>query len=487
MRLYLEAMRPNPSLAEHIEFMLKHELVHLELFSRLFDKISGEEIVEWNRARPTSRYARRSGFFYEWITGRGLDCEGVSRGNYVDALDPTRYLTADPKDVPRWRVRNNLLGTRDFAPLAIRTENADAADRFNIAAAWETLQGEFGDDVLRRSAVWITTKESRSSFAIEHEGDQTDRIKRFASVIETLTGEYVDPLATKPLEEIQRAILGDRALDYGFRRSPIVVAGERLGEDVIHYIAPHWEDVPGMIQGLRHLLHKTTGLGPATRAALVSFGFVYIHPFPDGNGRTSRFLVNDVLRRDDAIAAPFVLPVSAVILREMRDYDRALERFSAPLMVRYRARYGFRKPSITSVSPRWDRYGFGRTDGIYPDGRTSTFYFDDYKDALHAWRFIDLTEHVEYMGRLIETTLATEMREEARYLVASRLAREGVKNVFEGPDLKIDRIIRSVRENGDTVSNKLRKEFPILDDPEVAEAVIEAVRSAFGGSTPNPS
>ena len=176
----------------------------------------------------------------------------------------------------------------------------------------------------------------------------------------------------------------------------------------------------------------------------------------------SRFLINDVLRRDGAIPPPFVLPVSAAIFRDTQDYDAILERFSTPFTARY--------------APNWR---FGRPTVAYPDGLTSDFHFDAYEDALHAWRYPDLTDHVEYTGRLIERTLDVEMRQEARTLVTLRLARERVKNVFEGPDLKIDRIVRSVRENGDTVSNKLRGEFPILDDPEIAEEVVEAVRSAF--------
>ena len=442
--------------------MLKHELVHLELLSRLFERISGEEIAEWVHARPTSMYARRAGFFYEWLTGQTIDFPGVTNGGYVEALNPQKYLIGTRRDVPRWRIRANLLGNRMFCPIVVRTEGSEAADRLSVSERWAEIEREFGEDTLRRSAVWITLKESRSSFAIEREGDERDRIKRFASVIESQTGRYLDPLSDKALERIQRAIVGEKSLTYGLRRSPILVGESGLGENVVHYIAPAWEDVPTMLHGLRRVLHHSEGLGSAVRAALLSFGLVYIHPFADGNGRMSRFLINDVLRRDKAVPAPFVLPVSAAILRDMRDYDASLERFSEPLMARY--------------AKDWR---FGRTKVLYPDGLTSDFHFDAYADAAHAWRYPDLTEHVDYMARLIERTLDVEMRQEARILVSLRVARERVKNVFEGPDTMIDRIVRSVRENGGVVSNKLRGEFPILDDTEVAQAVIDAVQEAF--------
>ena len=442
--------------------MLKHEFVHLELLSRLFERISGDELAQWVYARPTGKYSRRTGFFYERLTGRTLDFPGVTSGAYVEALDPARYLVGSRIDVPRWRIRDNLLGNRAFCPLVVRTERTEAADELDVLERWTEIEREFGEDALRRSAVWITLKESRASFAIEREGDDRDRIRRFASVIETHTGRREDLFSEEALEGVQRAIVGERSLTYGLRRSPVVVGESSLGEDVIHYMAPGPEDVPAMIDGLGSVRDRSEELGSAVRAALLSFGLVYIHPFADGNGRMSRFLINDVLRRDGAIPAPFVLPISAAILGEMREYDAALERFSKPFMVRYAQDWRFGRPTVA-----------------YPDGLTSDFHFDAYEDARHAWRYPDLTEQVEYTARLIERTLDVEIRQEARVLIALRNARERVKNVFEGPDAMIDRIVRSVRENGDAVSNKLRGEFPILDDPEVAESVIKAVRGAF--------
>ena len=67
--------------------------------------------------------------------------------------------------------------------------------------------------------------------------------------------------------------------------------------------------------------------------------------------------------------------------------------------------------------------------------------FDGYADALPAWRYLDLTGHVEYLFQIVQTTIEQEMRKEAGYLRSLRAARERVKNVIEGPDADIDRII----------------------------------------------
>lgn len=71
------------------------------------------------------------------------------------------------------------------------------------------------------------------------------------------------------------------------------------------------------------------------------------------------------------------------------------------------------------------------------------------------------------------------MRDEALFLQQLRSARENVKNVVDGPDQDIDRIIRSVLGNDGKVSNKLVKEFPILENRELADGVVAAISNAF--------
>lgn len=327
------------------------------------------------------------------------------------------------------------------------------------------LEGQFSAELVLRSAVWLTIKESRASFAIEHEENKRDRIQRFAAVIEQRTGQSPDPLSVAELESLQREILGVDALHYGLRRSPVFVGeSARFGEERVHYIGPHWDDVPSILAGLRELMTRTVGLSPVARAALISFGFVYLHPMVDGNGRISRFLINDVLRRDGALPAPYIVPISATLQKlDLRplSYDGALEFFSRPLMQQYRNHWSF-GPSQQGE-----------------DGVTYNLQFDRYSDALHAWRYQDLTRHISFLADALDLTIEQEMRAEAQYLQRHGAARARLKNIVEGPDPVLDRIIRSVRESRGTVSGKLRAEHPILDRPEIAEDVVRAIREEF--------
>lgn len=206
------------------------------------------------------------------------------------------------------------------------------------------------------------------------------------------------------------------------------------------------------------------GAEPLAQAAVVAFGFVYIHPMRDGNGRIHRFLINDVLLRDKAIPDGVILPISATITRSadfQARYDRTLEVFSRPLMQQH-----------------GHAHRFGNLVR-YEDGTLSNFIFDNYEEALFAWRYPDLTEHVLYTAQVVEHTVRVEMVDEARTLVVFQQARERLKDVVEMPDQDANRIIRSLKENGWEISGKLKKTYPQLTEASRAARVVEAVRFAF--------
>ncbi|MEN9864772.1 MAG: hypothetical protein RL748_362 [Pseudomonadota bacterium] len=235
---------------------------------------------------------------------------------------------------------------------------------------------------------------------------------------------------------------------------------------MVDYIAPHWDDTEAMLAGLAHFLERTTGGPSIVRAAVASFGFVYVHPMADGNGRISRFLINDVLRRDGQVASQLILPVSASITHSAKNraaYDAVLERFSRPLMQRYADQYHFGEPVIAV------------------DGVETNLFFNGWQDALPAWRYPDLTAHVGYLAGVIDDTIMQEMRTEARFLQSNEQARSAIKQFLEAPDHDLDGIIRSVRQNGNVVSNQIKKRYPLLQDkPGLVEAIQVAVVRAFG-------
>ena len=463
------AYQPDDTLQGHFEFGLKYEEVHLEFFSRLFEKSGSEPIKAWITAEPTGSYSRRAAFLYEWITGQRIDTADVTNGGYIDAIDSGACVTSTtPIKNRRWRINNNLPGTNQFCPLVRRSGAVVEATGFSIQESISKLEATFGADLLFRSASWLTFKESKSSFLIEKEADKEVRIKRFAHAIAQYCGKIPAPLSNQSLETLQKEILGADALRTGMRKSPIFIGQDTISGTSVHYVAPPWDELEGMLQGLRRFEELTRGQNPTVRAAATAFAFVYIHPMKDGNGRIHRFLVNDILSRDGAVPAGIILPISATITESSKnraDYDRVLDVFSRPFMRTYEDACKFEPAKVAE------------------DGVSYNLNFTAYKDALHAWRFPDLTQHVEYMAKIIQSTILKEMTEEAQLLRKFDTAQSNIKEVVEMPNADAQRIIKSISSNNMQVSNKLVKEYPTLFGPDVTGSkgtrLLNAVRDAF--------
>ena len=466
----VEAMRPAASVRGHLTFHLKHEVLHLELLSRLFEQLDAAELVGWIQQEPTGQYARRAGFLYEWLTGRELELKTAIGGAYVDVVNDRKLVAASPGKstaIRRWRVRDNLPGTAAFCPIVRKTREWSAAVAVDVRLLLHDLEAEFGKEALLRSAVWMTLRESKASFAIEGEADQADRIERFADVLARRTGEGELPVTDPALGELQGEILGGRTTlqQFGVRQSPVFVGEVVRFQEVVHYVAPPADALSRMLNGLAVFWERTQGQSTVMRSAVLAFGFVYIHPLADGNGRVHRFLINDALRRDGVVEEPMIVPVSALITRdaaEQRAYTRLLDTVSRPLMTALTGTYGFTEVQTT-----------------YPDGIQSNFRFSGEPMARPLWRHLDLTQHVVWLADALTRTIHEHMRDEARYLQQHAQARAAIKEIVEMPNLQIDRIIRSIEANQGKRSNALAKEMPVLSEPGLWEAIVDAIAVAF--------
>lgn len=90
--------------------------------------------------------------------------------------------------------------------------------------------------------------------------------------------------------EIHRRVLGHAdPVEAGRLRTSQVFVG--------HHVPPHPQDLQRHMQELVQWLNSEEALNlhPVELAALAHYKLVYVHPFVDGNGRTSRLLMNLVL------------------------------------------------------------------------------------------------------------------------------------------------------------------------------------------------
>ncbi|WP_200843963.1 Fic family protein [Pantoea sp. 18069] len=95
-------------------------------------------------------------------------------------------------------------------------------------------------------------------------------------------------------------------------------------------LPPTPEHLLPVMDGLLDLANqRDTGIPPLVLGSLVSFGFVFAHPFMDGNGRLSRFLFHKIACRDALLPNGLVLPISMAMARHEDRYLQALCSFSA--------------------------------------------------------------------------------------------------------------------------------------------------------------
>jgi hypothetical protein len=230
--------------------------------------------------------------------------------------------------------------------------------------------------------------------------------------------------------------------------------GETLGgyREKVHFICPRPEAVPdlmaGWVRSTRRLL--ASRLEPVIAAAVSSFGFVFIHPFEDGNGRLHRFLIHAILARRGFGPADILFPVSAAILRDRRSYDAALEAFSAPL-----------GPFITW---RW----------------TSEQQIVVENDTDDLYRYFDATAQAEYLHDRVADTVCRDLREELGFVAVFDRALAGVRDIVDMPDRRASLFVRLCLQNGGRLAGGRPSGFPELNDAEIAamESAVQAAISA---------
>ncbi len=440
-------------LAAHLEFALKHEGVDISLLASLFVQPGvAADLEEYVHSRPTGQYARKAWFLYEFLTGCRLDLPDASQGGYVNLLDPAAYVTGTPVNSPRQRVRNNLLGNADFCPMVRRTPELEGwmAKQLNRRAS--EVVAEFAPEILARAARYLYMKETKSSYEIERERPDQRRMLRF---VEALKGANRHPLLDKELlVQVQQAVMDERYAEDDYRISQNYVGETAVsGREIIHHIGARPENVARLMDGLVACQQRMreSSIDPIIEAAIVAFGFVYIHPFEDGNGRLHRFLIHQVLSSTGYTPDGLVFPVSATMLTSPRDYDAALESVSRPRLelIQYLL----------------------RTDG-------SMEVRDDTRDLYRCW---DATAVCEYLFGVVEQTIEQDLVSELNYLVGYDQAKREMRDVVDMPDQKADLFIRLVTENhGKLSATKKSSHFSELMDTEIErleEIVVKLMKS----------
>jgi len=311
---------PGDRTGDHLEFAFKYDGINIGILSALFAVLPEEELVEWISSKPTGKYARMIWFLFEFLTGKQLPLPDLNKGNYVELLEPDRYYTiTSGQRIQRQRIVNNLLGGRSFCPIIRRTDKLAAKERIDVRQRCEEIVTEYSPELLRRALSYLYSKETKSSFVIEHIKPSASRTEKFIGLL-TLA-EHRDFCEKPLLIDVQNRIVDPRFRETDYRLSQNYV-GQTIAyqKQLVHYVCPKHEDLPELMDGLlvSHRIMKNGSVPAVIHAAAIAYGFVFMHPFEDGNGRIHRFLIHNILCLQKAIPKGLMFPISAAILKIRR-------------------------------------------------------------------------------------------------------------------------------------------------------------------------
>jgi hypothetical protein len=444
----------------HVLFALKHEGTNLQVLADALPRISAEDMIAELNKSPSGAYIRLACYLWEEFSGRQLVPIPSIGGPAHPLFDPERYVTGPVVRNARWRVLFNGIGSIRYCATVRRTAAIQTAIGSNILNRTKQFIASLGAGLMDRALAWAYLHETDSSFAIEREVPSEDKARAFVDLLRQ--AHEPRALSEEYLVELQNAALTNpynRAA--AFRSEQNWLAGPGRGALAVTYLPPP----PGLA---RELMSELTALAatapkvvdPIVAASVIAFGFVFIHPFMDGNGRLSRFLFHHALCQSGQLEKGLLLPVSIAMKRHEADYLTTLQQYSRQVRERWGVRW---------IDEGQYDFTFQGTPAIY--------------------RYWDATPSVEFGYRMAEQALEIELRQETEFIARyDRIAR-AINAAFDVRGSELAALIRCCLDNGGVLSKKRRKQFAdrvpetVFDCIErEAKAAQEAVEVGSGES-----
>jgi hypothetical protein len=429
------------ALYKHLVFSLKYEGINLLLFSCLIRHYSEAQLTRLVSFEPTGQYSRRIWFIIEWLLGKELKGkENLSKKSYIPVVDPTRQYSIKGHKSPRHLVINNLPGTPEFCPLIKKTEklekyiNDNLSDRKNIY-----LKG-INKEIIQRASSFLLLQDSKASFSIEGESPKSKRAAKWGKAIGQAGAK---DLSQDELNRLQQVVIENfRFTEMGLRKKGgFIGEHDRLSRAPLpDHISARWQDLPKLINGLIETNKKLVNseIDAVIAATIIAFGFVFIHPFEDGNGRIHRYLIHHVLARKKFSQQGIIFPISASILDHIEDYRKVLEAYSHPLL----------------DFIEWEE--------------TKDHNIKVLNETIDYYRYYDATAQAEFLYDCVFDTIENIIPDELTYLSRYDEFKRAIDDEFEMPDMLVALLVKFLDQNNGSLSKRAKeKEFCALSEKEI--------------------
>lgn len=430
---------------DHLLFALKHEGVNLPILVQAMPRISPERLLEEIRATPNGANIRKACFLWETYTGSVLSDIPPIGGQVADLFDKTRYFTTTGVRNAKWRVRFNGLGSPNYCPTVERTTAINALINEDTLARANAFMSSLSHEMMDRALSWAYLSETESSFAIERETPSERKAESFADLLRH--AHDPQPLSEPYLSALQSSVVNS-ALDqaFSFRTEQNWLRGPVRGSAGVTYVPPKPEHVSELMNGLISFANGCAReIDPLVAASAISFGFVFIHPFMDGNGRISRFLFHHALCQSGKLEKGLMLPVSIAMKRNESAYLAVLN--------------GFSKKARRYWDVTWldaDQYDF------------------KFKGHPSIYQFWNATQCVEFGLAMAQQALEVDLRKETEFLSHYD---EIVRAVNDAVDIRNSDlaalVVMCLQQNG-FISNNPRKQYALRVTEETF-ALIERI------------
>lgn len=432
---------PQDSLFGHLVFAIKYEGINLLFFKKLFEVVEITTIEIMVKNEPLSQFSRKIWFLYEWLLNKKLDVVDLKEGNYVSLVDDKlQYAIFKGINSSRHRIQNNLPGTVNFCPLIFKTEKLESYIQKDLSGKnIKTITG-VDKDVLLRTSAFLLLKDSKASFTIEGETPTQNRAVHWGKAIGQAGSKT---LSIQELLRLQQIVIeNSRFVKMGLRnQGGFVGEHDRItGDPIPEHISARWQDLETLLSGLIETtsILENAQFHPVLSAAEIAFGFVFIHPFVDGNGRIHRYLIHHLLSKMKYTPQGIIFPVSAAILELIDDYRKVLEAYSHPLLDFIE----WKKTSDNSV--------------------------EVLNNTLDYYRYFDATVQSEFLFECVDFTINKIIPQEVEYLQKYDAMKAWLDDRFEMPDKMVAMLIRFLEQNKGTLSKRAQeKEFKDLTTIEV--------------------
>ncbi|MFD6055653.1 Fic family protein [Agromyces sp. NPDC060279] len=198
--------------------------------------------------------------------------------------------------------------TAPFASILLRSESASSSQIENLTSGARAIaEAELGERVDGNAPLIVSN------------------VRAMEAAVEAAHGldhETIIAMHRELLKESDPGIVGR------YRTDQVWIGGG----DRTHYsphgadfVPPHHERVEAALDDLIEFSLRPSAV-PLASIAVAHAQFETIHPFPDGNGRTGRALVQSALRRS-GLTKSVTAPISAGILQQRDRYFAALDRY----------------------------------------------------------------------------------------------------------------------------------------------------------------